>query len=175
MTTNELCNVIRDYAAAHKELLFNYYCCGAHTLLLDAASRLLDFDKSGLTPEEISELAQAKRENRLAELPYPLGSTVYTLELVECPDCGHYDCYYGCCGADPKEFACHVHAVRHVVAGYVVRRGADGRLWVSGPGRWQADKFVPYVGVYRSLEEAKIAVEKYNAQTSQPPEEEVSR
>lgn len=123
-------------------------------------------------------LAKARHENRLVELPYPLGSTVYTLELVECPDCGHYDCYYGCCGADPKEFACHARVVRHVVAGYVVRRGADGRLWVSGPGRWQPDKFVPYAGVdgrvYGLEVAAKIAAEKYNAQTSQPPEE-VSR
>lgn len=164
MTTNEFCNRILDYVAVHGESLNKFCFDEANTLLLDAASRLLDFDKSGLTPEEISELAKAKRENRMVELPYALGSTVYTLEKIECDNyCDYWVDDLGCNGAKP----CPVQPVGREVEGYEVTSTNDGELVLSAPGEWGYEGLETFSGIngviYNSPEGAKIAAEKYNA------------
>lgn len=83
MTTRALIDKMLQYTARYSEPPYGREIAGTAELLLDAASRLLDFYKSGLTPEEISELAKAKRENRLVELPCKVGSSVYFIENGE--------------------------------------------------------------------------------------------
>lgn len=115
-----------------------------------------------MTPEEISELARAKRENRMVELPYALGSTVYTLEKIECDN--YCDCWVddlGCNGAKP----CPVQPVEHKVEGYCVAlTDEDGVFGLSGPGKCGYEGLELFFGVdhrvYGSLEDAEIVAEK---------------
>lgn len=164
MTTRALIDKMLQYTAMYSEPPYGREIAGTAELLLDAASRLIDFEKSGLTPEEISELARAKREDRLVELPYALGGTVYTLEKIEC---GNYcDCWVddlGCNGARP----CPLRPVGHKVEGYEVSLTNDGELVLSDPGKWGHEGLETFSGIngviYNSPEGAKIAAEKYNA------------
>ncbi len=43
----------------------------------EAITRLAAYEDSGLSPEEVQELAQAKADGRLVELPCNVGGTVY--------------------------------------------------------------------------------------------------
>lgn len=52
--------------------------------------RLADYEDTGLTPEEISELALARREGRLFILPLE-GDTVYFLGFRDCERCPRAD------------------------------------------------------------------------------------
>ncbi len=162
MTTKALIDKMLQYTARYSEPPYGLEIAGTAELLLAAASRLLDFGKSGLTPEEISELAKAKRENRLVEPPYALGSTVYTLEGVPCADCS-------VCG-DPTRCdgtRCPVRPVMHKVEGYEVARTADGVLRLSAPGEWGFEGLERFYGadgkIYVSAEAAETAADEYNA------------
>lgn len=164
MTAKELCNRIQDYVAVHGEAQGRYCFNEANTLLLEAASLLADFAGSGLTPEEIAEMAKAKQENRLVELPYALGNVIYVLEDIYCGSCTHN---HKSCGPDRRRSRCPVRPAPCVVAGYEVYSDAAGLPYVSDPGEWDYEEFDPFVSAddvfYATREAAEIAAEKYNA------------
>jgi hypothetical protein len=47
--------------------------------LTEAINRLAEYEDSGLSPEEVQELAKAKAEGRLVVLPLPIGSTAFDI------------------------------------------------------------------------------------------------
>lgn len=55
----------------------NHWALGRHV------DRLAAYEDSGLTPEEVQELAQAKADGRLAILPLKVGDTIYRPEALQ--------------------------------------------------------------------------------------------
>jgi hypothetical protein len=52
----------------------------------EAITRLAEYEDSGLSPEEVQELAKAKAEGRLVVLPCKVGDTVYVIvDSVDIP------------------------------------------------------------------------------------------
>ena len=51
----------------------------------EAIDRLAAYEDSGLTPEQVQELAKAEADGRLVGLPCKVGDTVFTIEL-DCKD-----------------------------------------------------------------------------------------
>lgn len=49
----------------------------------NAIGRLEEYEDTGLTPEEINKLAEARKEGRLAELPCKIWDTVYDISSGE--------------------------------------------------------------------------------------------
>lgn len=47
--------------------------------LIEAANRLLEYENIGFSPEEVQELAEYKRNNRIYLLPCAIGSKVYMI------------------------------------------------------------------------------------------------
>lgn len=52
-------------------------------LINAVADRLAAYEDSGLSPEQVQELAKAKEEGKLAILPLKVGSTIYRLEAPQ--------------------------------------------------------------------------------------------
>ena len=52
--------------------------------LTEAVNRLAEYEDSGLSPEEVQEIAKAKADGRLVVLPIKVGESVYA--IVNCAD-----------------------------------------------------------------------------------------
>ena len=50
--------------------------------LTEAINRLAEYEDSGLSPEEVQELAKAKAEGRLVVLPCKVGETIWKIKAV---------------------------------------------------------------------------------------------
>lgn len=122
--------------------------------------------------DRLLELAQADHDKRIAILPFPIGSTVYSVQedfehgcLRGCP---HWDKEHGRCGQENAH--CPVMVASRVVEGYTIKGDEQGRPVVSAPGEWGCEGLETgdYVGVdqktYTSEAEAEKAKRELEAQ-----------
>ena len=74
-TDNDLkANVFGKFMVCDCEVAILYWLAVGYA---ENRQRLMDYEDSGLTPEEITELAEAKREGRLVVLPCAAGDKVF--------------------------------------------------------------------------------------------------
>lgn len=142
------------------------YCPDGYCSQRSVWERLAAYEATGLSPEEVAELAQAKKDGRLVVLPCK-DSTVYTVEkdIGHCTKCANKDMAYwhsAIIGFYCDDACCPLHVVAHDVEGFVISV-ENGIAALSPPGEWGYEGFEQFEGVdgnwYLTCEEAEAALE----------------
>lgn len=116
----------------------------------NAICRLEEYEDTGLTPDEIRELAEARKEGRLVELPCNVGDIVLTNLAV------NRDYYRA-----NRPYACTVVFVKLILAEDFV--GGYINVEYSGGQMWQFNFSDFGKTVFHTCEEAEAALKEANS------------
>lgn len=154
--------------------------------------RLKAYEDTGLEPEEIKaheeefielttlsygpvhkkigQWLKADRDGRLVVLPIAIGKEVFTIEesYFDCDNCEHgakakYDPIIArrCCMLDKGEH-CPYYIKGHIVKGFTIGAGYDGKSSLSDPGEWGYEGLEEFSGIdgkwYPTHEAAEVVM-----------------
>lgn len=142
--------------------------CDSYCYFTSIADRLASYEDTGLTPEEVAKLAEAKADGRLVELPCKIGADVYTIEedYFECDNCefkdeateiNHY------CRRCPLPVGRHCPYIVKTdkCEGFEIGEKSDGETCMFGPGKFGREGLEEFGGidqkVYYNMDDAKAA------------------